>query len=53
MERLIDFLRQAVQMDGSDVFIIPGSPVETKRNGQLTPLSEEKLGLIPAENVKN
>ena len=51
MERLIDFLRQAVQMDGSDVFIIPGSPVETKRNGQLTPLSEEKLTPAAAEEL--
>lgn len=51
MERLIDFLRQAVQMDGSDVFIIPGSPVEMKRNGQLTPLSEEKLTPAAAEEL--
>ena len=45
MKLLDDLLREALQKGGSDVFILPGSPVRVKSNGQLVPLSEERITL--------
>ena len=35
MKTLDELLREAMQMKGSDVFIIPFSPVSTKANGKM------------------
>jgi len=40
---LDELLRTAMQMEGSDVFIIPFSPVSTKVHGKMTPITEEKV----------
>ena len=42
---LDDLLREALQKEGSDVFILPGSPVRIKSNGQLIPISEDRVML--------
>ena len=46
MKTLDELLRAAMQMGGSDVFIIPFSPASTKANGQMVALTEEKV-LLP------
>lgn len=38
---LDDVLRLAIQNDGSDVFIVPASPIMTKAGGKLIPISEK------------
>ena len=45
MKSLDELLRQAMQMEGSDVFIIPFSPVSTKAHGQMVAITEEKVTL--------
>ncbi len=40
--RIEEILRKSVEMGGSDVFIIPASPVTAKCNGKMTPLPEEE-----------
>lgn len=40
---LTEFLRKALQHKGSDIFIIPGSPVITKASGRMIELSEGKI----------
>lgn len=40
---LIDLLKKALALGGSDVFIIPGSPVITKVQGQMKPLGDSRL----------
>ncbi len=45
MKTLDELLRDAMQRGGSDVFIIPFSPVSTKVSGQMTAISEEKVTL--------
>ena len=47
---LIDLLRNAKEKGSSDVFIIPGSPVQAKVQGSLTPLTREKV--MPAETER-
>ena len=44
---LVELLRKAVSLGGSDIFIIPGSGVMVKVNNSMQPLSEGKL--MPAE----
>ena len=44
---LVEMLRQAVAMGGSDVFLIPGSGLTVKVNNDMKPLSEGKL--LPAD----
>ncbi len=45
MKTLDELLRDAMQMEGSDVFIIPFSPVSTKANGKMVAITEEKVTL--------
>ncbi len=47
MKTLDELLRDAMQVGGSDIFIIPFSPVEVKSNGQMVPISDDKVR--PAE----
>lgn len=39
---LDDLLRKALQYEGSDVFLIPGSPIMTKANGSMISITEER-----------
>ena len=45
MRTLDELLRDAMQHEGSDVFIIPFSPVSTKVNGKMVAITEEKVTL--------
>ena len=45
MRTLDELLRDAMQHEGSDVFIIPFSPVSTKANGKMVAITEEKVTL--------
>ena len=40
---LIRILEQALKLGGSDIFIVPGSPVEVKVRGSFIPVTEQKL----------
>lgn len=40
---LVDYLRKAVSLGGSDIFIIPGTEVMVKVNNTMQPLSESRL----------
>ncbi len=40
---LIELLQKVLEVGGSDLFIIPGSPAMAKSHGQLTPVSPERL----------
>ena len=46
MERLVNYLRRAVELGGSDLFLIPGAPVTAKAKGKLIHLSDS--GMDPA-----
>ena len=43
MEKLMDFLSQAVKDGASDVFLVPGAPVSYKLEGELLPMQEPKI----------
>jgi len=43
MAALMEYLKQAVSLSASDLFMISGAPVSIKVEGQLRPLEEEKL----------
>ena len=43
---LTDFLMKALELGGSDIFIVPGSPVMAKVHGSVVPLSDERV--LPA-----
>lgn len=45
MKTLDELLRDAMKAEGSDVFIIPFSPVSTKSHGKMIRISEEKVTL--------
>ena len=53
MKTLDELLRDAMQLEGSDVFIIPFSPVSTKASGQIVPVTEEKVTLPEVETLIN
>ena len=40
---LIEVLQKTLDLGGSDLFIIPGSPAMAKSHGQLVPVTEERL----------
>lgn len=40
---LMQILKQALQMKGSDIFIIPGSPIVVKVNGRLERMTEDRI----------
>ncbi len=46
---LDDVLREALHHEGSDVFIVPGSPIMTKSHGKMIPISEK---VFPADIAK-
>ena len=43
VELLDDILRRALKYEGSDVFVIPGSPIMTKSSGKMIPITEGKV----------
>ncbi len=43
MEHILSLLKQALDKGGSDIFIIPGSPVVVKAGGKMAPLTQERL----------
>jgi tRNA U55 pseudouridine synthase TruB len=45
LKTLDELLRDAMKAEGSDVFIIPFSPVSTKSHGRMVRISEEKVTL--------
>ena len=47
---LTECLREAVEREGSDIFIIPGSVMTVKVKGKLVPLTDEKL--MPADTER-
>lgn len=46
---LISLLKDALDKEGSDVFLIPGSPVMVKSHGRMVPLTQERLSPADAE----
>ena len=49
MATLLEYLKRATLDGASDLFMIPGGPVSYKLDGQLTPLSEERLMPVQSE----
>lgn len=48
---LTALLQKAVELDGSDIFMIPGAYCEVKVEGILQPLTEEKLSLADIDHL--
>ena len=48
---IVELLRKAVSMRGSDVFIVPGAAVTVKVNNDMQPLSEGKLSPSMTEEL--
>lgn len=48
---LIELLKDALERDGSDIFIIPGSPVMVKSHGRLVELTQGRLTPSQAETL--
>ena len=42
VETLDEILRKALQFQGSDVFVVPGSQIMTKANGRMIPITEAR-----------
>ncbi len=40
---VISILKQAIEKNGSDLFIVPGSQISIKINGEILPLDDEKI----------
>ncbi len=51
MMRIEEILEKSVEMGGSDVFIIPASPITTKCNGVMTVLPDEGERLKPEDTL--
>ncbi len=49
MERVLTLLKEAMDKHGSDIFIIPGSPVVVKAEGKMWPLTEGRLSPAQTE----
>ena len=47
VETLDDILRKALQHEGSDVFVVPGSQIMTKANGKMIAITEDRA--LPAD----
>jgi len=47
VETLDEILRKALSFQGSDVFVVPGSPVMTKANGQMIAITQDRA--LPAD----
>ena len=51
MELILDeILKKALEHEGSDVFIVPGSPIMTKSSGKMIQITEDKV--FPADIAK-
>jgi len=50
MIELQEVLLQAIERKGSDIYILPGSPVLVKVSGKMEPLSEERV--LPADSER-
>lgn len=48
---LLEILSKAVEMDGADIFIIPGAPVKVKVHASLIDLTEERMGPETCEKL--
>ena len=48
---IVELLRKAVSMRGSDIFIVPGAAVTVKVNNDMQPLSEGKLSPAMTEEL--
>jgi len=42
VDKLDDILRRALTYEGSDVFVVPGSPIMTKASGKMIPITEDR-----------
>lgn len=40
---ILDYLKQAVDQNASDLFLIPGMPASLKINGEICPVGENKF----------
>ncbi len=49
MAELTAYLRSAVEHGASDLFIVPGAPISIKQDGQIRPITEDKI--MPAESA--
>jgi twitching motility protein PilT len=47
VETLDEILRKALEYHGSDIFVVPGSPIMTKSSGKMIPVTEGKA--LPAD----
>jgi len=50
VETLDEILRKALSYKGSDIFIVPGSPIMTKASGKMIAITEEKA--LPGDIAK-
>ena len=48
---LLEILSKAVEMDGADIFIIPGAPVKVKVHASLVDLTGERMGPEECERL--
>ena len=48
--QLVDLLKRTLEMDGSDMFIVPGSPVMAKVHGSVKPVADERV--MPEDTVR-
>lgn len=46
--RIEDILQKALALEGSDIFIIPGSRISVKSNGRIFPIEEDAQKVTPA-----
>ena len=51
ISKLSDILKHAVDLGGSDIFIIPGSPMTVKVNNNFETLSDDRLMPVDCEEV--
>ena len=38
-----EILKTGLEMGGSDIFVIPGSPISLKRGGEIFPITAERV----------
>ncbi len=51
--QVLEILKQAIQMDASDIFIMSDLPITYKCNGVLTPIEDESLDNEKVEEILN
>ena len=47
----MELLNKTLELKGSDIFIVPGSPAKAKVNGKLISLTEERLGVADTQKL--